>query len=797
VNSFRFKIARAILSGLVVSLLLAGRSAEGQQQAPSIGYMYPPGGRAGSTVEVVLGGYDWTPDTQVFVHDPQMRLEVVGDPGPVIVPEPPYWFEKKARRSAFLMPREIPAVLTIPAEVKPGVYRWQAANANGATATGRFIVSGWQEMQEHTDRREPQDLTVFPSIVSGQIRKIEEVDRYRIIAPKPGPVTLQVVTASIGSPLNAVVEVREASGRMVAEESDTEGKDLCLTFVANSEQPYIVSIYDLDFRGNRAFVYRLATTLRPHVVTSIPAVGNPGTSRDVEFIGYGISTGEARLESLVRHIDFPRVDLPGGADTSWTGEIETPTGCTASVALRLTEIPEVVEPSSSDLPARTLTVPSAVTGILEDRFGVDRYWIRGTKGDSLAIEASSQTCGSELDLVLSVRSEEGQEIMRADDLSGSTDASFEWSVPEDGLYELTVSDISGRSGNRAATYRLAVCRATPGFTLSAPEFVNLPIGDKATLEIKAARSGGFAGSILLDVEGLPPGVAVSEPIEIPADKSDVKLELTSSADSSSAAQVLRVKARAEIGGQWIHQAVPPIVLAMLLKPPFSIDAEGQDDVTKWPRGSTFPAPILVERIQGFDDEIVLEMAARQGRHRQGIRGPELKVAADAKRVLYPIFLPQWLETTRTSRMVVNGVARIADPTGKLRFVSSKMKTRIGFLPTGALLTLDCQQPEIDVLAGGSFTIPLTLSRARDLQGTAVVELVNENAKNVSLVVAEPIEVGNQTDCNFELNAQSLSASSRGELYVTVRATVMVQGLYPVVSETEVLILCSGAAADTK
>src|SRR6187200_1752494 len=102
------------LLGAVVLLISAVESVQAQE-APLMGYMYPAGGQAGQTVDVVLGGYEWTPDMQVFVHDPRIRLEIAGAPGPVIVPEPPYWFGKKSRRGPFKMPRETPAKLTIPA----------------------------------------------------------------------------------------------------------------------------------------------------------------------------------------------------------------------------------------------------------------------------------------------------------------------------------------------------------------------------------------------------------------------------------------------------------------------------------------------------------------------------------------------------------------------------------------------------------------------------------------------------------------------------------------------------------
>ena len=135
----------------------------------------------------MLGGYNWTPDIELFVHDPQIRLEAAGSPGQVIVPEPPYWFGKKARRGPFLLPRETPAKLTIPSGTKPGVYRWQVANANGANATGRFIVSEHREVTEEAVRTGPQEIDSLPVVVSGQILKIEEVDRFRFIAPGSSP----------------------------------------------------------------------------------------------------------------------------------------------------------------------------------------------------------------------------------------------------------------------------------------------------------------------------------------------------------------------------------------------------------------------------------------------------------------------------------------------------------------------------------------------------------------------------------------------------------------------------------
>ena len=78
------------------------------QLVPEIGYVYPAGGQAGTTVDVMLGGYDWTPDMQIFVHDPRIKMEIMGPPSPVLVPEPPYWFGLQGARICVAAASRVP-----------------------------------------------------------------------------------------------------------------------------------------------------------------------------------------------------------------------------------------------------------------------------------------------------------------------------------------------------------------------------------------------------------------------------------------------------------------------------------------------------------------------------------------------------------------------------------------------------------------------------------------------------------------------------------------------------------------
>src|SRR6266511_909842 len=148
----------AMRSLLATLTLLALTPAAFAQKAPEAGYVYPPSGKVGTTIPVVLGVYDATPDMQFFVHDPRVKLEASGPPGELLLPPPPYWFGQKAFSGALPVAREVPAKFTIPAGFPPGPIRWQVANASGISAAGTFMVTEGTDVAEDEKAKEPQKL---------------------------------------------------------------------------------------------------------------------------------------------------------------------------------------------------------------------------------------------------------------------------------------------------------------------------------------------------------------------------------------------------------------------------------------------------------------------------------------------------------------------------------------------------------------------------------------------------------------------------------------------------------------
>ena len=106
----------AALAALLLAPASRALAAAPKAKAPDLAYLHPAGAAAGTTIDVIIGGCEWTPDMQYFVHQPGVQLVPTGPPGPVRPPDPPYWFGPKSLSGDPPLSRETPARLVIPAD---------------------------------------------------------------------------------------------------------------------------------------------------------------------------------------------------------------------------------------------------------------------------------------------------------------------------------------------------------------------------------------------------------------------------------------------------------------------------------------------------------------------------------------------------------------------------------------------------------------------------------------------------------------------------------------------------------
>jgi len=702
---------------------------------PEIGFLFPSGGRAGETLPVILGGYDATADMEILPRDPGVRIEITGAPSRVLIPDPPHLFGYKARANDRPCPREFPARLTLPADLAPGLHRFWIANANGVSPPGVFHVSRFPAVVEERDRDGIQLLPELPLVIDGQIGRTAEIDRYRFTVKDSGPVSIDLVARRLLSPLHALVRVADSRGAVVLDVADTAGRDFSVSFPGKEGETYDLSIHDIDYAGDRSSVYR--------------------------------------------------IELAGGP---------------LDVAIPLSDIPESVGPEgTAEIPVAA--PPIAVTGHFRGE-ATSREIVVDLPAGPWWVSARGTCASQPLDLDLSILAPDGRELAAADDGPGTVDPLASVTIPTSGTHRIV---LGGRrlasAGSGPAAWRLAIEPPVetfePGPTLTTQ--LAVPLGGSGKLLIPIARAGGFAGPVAIGFRGLPDGVTAPAESTIAAGAAEGAVELVCSADAGTTARLatLILSGTTSAGRVLTHES--PLAVAVTMKPRVRVVPDGLDDVRKVPRGSTFRGPLTIHRLEGFEGDVKLHPTAKQQRHRQGMDGEEIVVPAGSTHADYPVFLPEWMETTRTSRFIVNSAVEVADPKGRVRTLLERQELRMGMLPEGAIMKLS-GPGEVRMRRGATVAIGLVLVRAAAfrtpaLAGPVRVELVRESLPrgwgDGELVTSSPITIANngteQAQATLEV---TLADDSRiaGEGAITIRATALEEGRFPVVSEARIGIV---------
>lgn len=782
---------RLLLRCIALPLACAAGTAVAQQP-PQVGYVFPPAVQAGAATDVQLGGFDFTPDMQWFVHDQRVRLTTSGIPGDYRLTPPPYWVGPRAGVGSMPLAREVAGRLDVDADRPPGLVRWQVANAGGASQTAVVYVSHDTEVLESRSRDLPQRLPALPVAVSGRLSRLTEVDRYEIVADVDGPITVDLMARRIGAKLSGVLRALDSEGRIVADFADMQGLDGSITFAAASGEVYTVELHDAEFRGDASFVYRLAMSAGPTVQYTLPARGRRGTTSDVEFVGIGVATGAPAIESVRQTVSFPTAPELHAL----THTLKTPLG-PVDVAIPLSDLEEQARIGES-----VLTAPLAVTNLFPAETAEQRFTWHVEQGEHWSLSAQSRAIGGRMDVALQILDPEGNPAVEMDDLPGTTDAGLDFAAAATGEFTCVVRNMAPLSGAPDEVYRLQIDRAAPDYSLTAPQQILLPSGGKVEVAVQAVRHAGFDGEIALNAHGLPAGVTTAGDWKIPAGAGEAKVVLESAADAAVVAALIRIEGAAKIDGFDVvrtatagaagnlcprspaDQRISDLVLAMTMKPPFEvklIDRTRQRDVH---RGATCLAEIDIVRQEGFTGEVRLEMAAAQARYLCGSHGLPVVVPPNVTRVIYPTWTSEHLATEFTIRMSTQGVAAIPDPKGTLRFVTQPADARITMIMEGALLKLATSARDSTAVIGESLSIPVSILRSAKLPISTTVQLqVPDEVEG--LLQAEPLVLPPGQDQGELQITTAADTRLAGDWLLTLRATALQDGQWPVISEIEV------------
>ena len=146
---------------------------------------------------------------------------------------------------------------------------------------------------------------------------------------------------------------------------------------------------------------------------------------------------------------------------------------------------------------------------------------------------------------------------------GGHDSVLHFKAPEDGSYQIRLSDARG-FGDENATYRLVCRRSHPDFEVKLAKGSKPAVspGSGREFEIKVVRKDLFDGPIRVDVEGLPAGFHATTPIIVEAGQTFAYGSVYASSDAVAPDPAAAAKSQfistAMISGKEVRHASPAL-----------------------------------------------------------------------------------------------------------------------------------------------------------------------------------------------------------------------------------------------
>ena len=744
---------------MLLMLALPGLAAA---NPPVASYIFPAGGQRGTKVNIRVGG--------LFLHQEcGFAMQGAGITAPARLQRTKTtWFEgpllplpDSQRPEDY--PKDMAGQIAIAADATLGLRYWRLWTSQGATPSMKFVVGDLPEVIEEEIDGEPIPVKVaLPVTINGRIFPREDIDAWTFQAAAGQTIRCEVHAARLGSPLDARLEVRDAQGRKIAENDDHHGADPVIIFTAPAAGEYQVRIQDTLAQGGQAYVYRLTLSSEPFIDRVFPLGGRRGSTLELSAHGPQVP---GKLQ----------VTLPKDAPADYVHAFTVGGKRTNAVLLDVDDLPEFFP----DTGRAIIPLPALLNGRIEKPGQVDVWKWAGKKGDRWEFELRAHQLGSRLDGTMMIVDAAGK-VMPARAESPSV---LSFQVPADGEYAVQVQDrFRSRAGPDFA-YRMRISEPPPaGFRLVLPsDAVTVPRKGTAKLKVHVQRQGGFKDSIILDVQGLPEGVSVTG-TTIVNNQTVVDLVFKAEETARIVASQLRIMGKSKAGSgetlarMQLDRGLPEIatvLLAVALPTPFVI--KGEYDMGFAAHGGMHKRKYKIER-NGYDGPIEISPADRQARHLQGVECPTIIVPAGVSEFIYAAYMPPWMETGRTSRTCVMGVAVIKEPDGsehRVSYSSVNQNEQLIAVVGPSKLAMAVDRTSYTAQPGKSFTVPVRLQRGQGIDEPVELELITP-AHVQGLNAARAIIPAKQNQGQLTVNCAAM-LTGPFNMPVILRATLIHAG----------------------
>ena len=760
---------------------------------PSSTHIFPAGAKRGTTVKVLVGAECIPPKTRLTlfgkgVKAPQIltkRVVAKSEPSP----------RRKPTIISITIPREWASQIAVARNAPLGHVHWRLSCAQGGTELRPFVIGELPEFIESESNSTPAlaETVSLPVTVNGRIFGERDNDYFKFTAEAGDVIVCEMLAHRLKSRLDPIVQILDADGRLVPVEKIYVKNDPVLAFKAESSGEYLLRIANVSFHGDPAHVYRINITRRPFIRSVFPTTGTSGREREITF---RVMTGGGKPRLVSQKVRFPK--QPGLFRI--TPKIDGRPAAN-SVTLRGVNHFVISETGSGNQrsSATRVSLPTTIDGRFVSKSNADWFAFEAKGDATYTLDCAIPETGSRALPTLTVFDAKGAQLRRVAAVeSDDRRCWLDWRAPKSGRYFVRVRDQQyGAAGGPEFVYRLTLKRAAPDFDLEvASEVMNLTQGKKFIIPVYVRRYGGFEEPITLKFEGLPKGVtAKTQLLEGTRKRYDITVTASKSAPSQDAR--IRIVGLARAGLTKLEHAARPrtvsasipnrlagtIQLTVKHRPVFRLYCPEAYQYAY--RGSVFMYPMTVERLNGFQGEVIIHEGDRQNRDMDGVEIGTLKVPPMKSEVQVPIYMPESMHINVQSQtqLYSQAYATFKDEHGKEQsvLVLSEKRNMLRTLPP--VVKLNAVKTVVKVEPGATIQIPLQLERTTNFPGPMKVKLHDSEG-----VDAKPIAFKDgQSKADITLH---VAKGSRLPRTVTFRGTGRLKDGTRIISETRVRVVQS-------
>ena len=415
---------------LVTSLLLTLASsfapplrADEQIIPPTISKVWPAGMQRGHTAIFTIDGRSLSGAKDVVFDSPGITGKISGI---TVVPEKitgPRAGVDLVAQVASGQKATAQLEVTVAKDVKPGIHRFRIHTLLGTSNMAVMDIGSLPEIKlgqksSGGSAAQPERIQL-PATLVGTIAAPGDAHDYQFAGNAGEELVFQVVAAPLGSALESLLVLRDASGKILATAGDNDNSaDAVLSYKLPAQGAYTVSIADREKGGGMDHFYRVNAGPLPYITGVFPLGVRAGKPASMSVNGVNLGSSH-QVE----------VHPPQRADGWTTLPLETQGSDGWSLNKRMLAVgnePETLEREPNNTPehAQLLSLPVTVNGHIDGatkaagtkpagKSDEDYFRFHAKKGQSLDIHVAAARLGSPLDSVIEVLDAQGNPIPRA------------------------------------------------------------------------------------------------------------------------------------------------------------------------------------------------------------------------------------------------------------------------------------------------------------------------------------------------------------------------------------------------